>query len=427
MQIYSVDRNDSLKDISFKSNLTYIDFGTCLDKLMIDKNISENESILITKYDILPDANKNIHQDISENFKNDKYLINPVEYELFSSLTNEKLDAFVCEPYEILISYPLCLSKFDKYIDGINQNEYRKRFDIGKELYHKDNEIDTFNYNNTIYTHFCKELEINGKDLVFEDRYKYLYPNNKLLCESNCTLNNTDFELERVNCLCTYKDVFDFNRTEEEINDILNNPDFYLPTQSSTNAEIIKCLFNFTLKQAIVKNEMFYCCTIMTIAQITLVFITSFINIKDMINDIRHILNKVNIKNYFLKKNKFKVNRFKNDNMISSTNRELNNPPKKNIDKQDNDFENKDNEKIDNDFNNTILEKNLDNNNTKGNKIDNEIILDKEKIYSSSNNKAEYIPPDYNFKYFKPKDKGVIKKIERSEIPFDIRPDTNYL
>ena len=354
LQIYSVDRNDSLKDISFKSNLTYIDFGTCLDKLMIDKNISENESILITKYDILPDANKNIQQGASQNFKDDKYLINPVEYELYSSLTNEKLDAFVCEPYEILISYPLCLRKFDKYINGINQNEYRKRFDIGKELYHKDNEIDTFNYNNTIYTHFCKELEINGKDLVFEDRYKYLYPNNKLLCESNCTMNNTDFELERVNCFCTYKNVFDFNRTEEEINDILNNPDFYLPTQSSTNAEIIKCLFNFTLKQAIVKNEMFYCCTIMTLAQITLVFITSFINIKDMINDIRHILNKVNIKNYFLKKNKVKVNRFKNDNMISSTNRELNNPPKKNNDKEDNDFENKDNEKIDHDFNKTI-------------------------------------------------------------------------
>ena len=414
LQIYSIDRNNSLKELSFKSNLTYIDFGTCLDKLMIDKNISENESILITKYDIMPGANSNIPPDISENFKDDKYLINPVEYELFSSLTNEKLDAFVCEPYEILISYPLCLNKFDKYINGINQNEYRKKFDIGKELHHKDNEIDTFNYNNTIYTHFCKGLEINGKDLVFEDRYKYLYPNNKLLCESNCTFNNTDFELERVNCLCTYKDVFDFNRTEEEINDILNNPDFYLPTQSSTNAEIIKCLFNFTLKQAITKNEMFYCCSIMTLVQITLVLITSLTNVKDMINNIRNILNKVNIKNYFMKKNNFKINKYKNDNIISSTNRELYNPPKKNNN-------NEDSEKVDDDFNNTILEKNLDS------KIDNKIILDKDKIYSSSNNNAEFIPPDYNFKYFKAKDKGVMKKIERNEIQFEIKPDTKYL
>ena len=116
LQIYAIDRKDSLKDISFKSNLTYIDFGTCFEKIMKDKNISENESILITKYDIMPGANLNIPPDVSENFKDDKYLINPVEYELFSSLTNEKLDAFVCKPYEILISYPLCLSNFDRYI-----------------------------------------------------------------------------------------------------------------------------------------------------------------------------------------------------------------------------------------------------------------------------------------------------------------------
>ena len=421
LQIYAIDRNDSLKEISFKSNLTYIDFGTCFEKIMKDKNISENESILITKYDIKPDANVNIPPDISlekTNHKNDKYLINPVEYELYSSLTNQKLDALVCEPFEMLISYPLLLSKFDKYIDGINQNEYRQKFDIGKELNKRDKEIDTFNYNNTVYTHFCKDLEINGKDLVFEDRYKYLYPNNKLLCESNCTFNNTDFELERVNCLCTYKEVFDFNRTEEEINDILNNPDFYLPVQSSTNAEIIKCLFNFTLKQAILKNEMFYCCTIMTAAQVVCVLICSITSVKDMINNIRHILNKVNIKNYFLKKNKFfKNSKLKSDNIISTTNRELNNPPKK----ENNG--NSETEKDDNHINNTILESD----DNKKSQINNEIIIDKNKIITSTNNKAEYIPPDYNFKFFKAKDQGVIKPIEKNEIPFEINPDTKYL
>ena len=38
---------------------------------------------------------------------NIKYLVNPVEYKLFSSLINENFDAFVCEPYEVFISYPL--------------------------------------------------------------------------------------------------------------------------------------------------------------------------------------------------------------------------------------------------------------------------------------------------------------------------------
>ena len=34
LQIYAIDRNDSLKEISFKSNLNYIDFGTCFEKIM---------------------------------------------------------------------------------------------------------------------------------------------------------------------------------------------------------------------------------------------------------------------------------------------------------------------------------------------------------------------------------------------------------
>jgi len=41
--------------------------------------------------------------------------------------------------------------------------------------------------------------------------------------------------------------------------------------------------------------------------------------------------------------------------------------------------------------------------------------------------KVEYIPPDYNFKFFKEEDKGVMKKIDRSKIAFEINPDTKYL
>jgi hypothetical protein len=146
-----------------------------------------------------------------------------------------------------------------------------------------------------------------------------------------------------------------------------------------------------------------------------------------MINNIRHILNKVNIKNYFLKKNKFyQNNKLKNANIISSTNRALNNPPKRNNEEDSDEADNEDN------FNNTILEKDSDNKENKNDitrksQINKEIILDKNKILSSTDNKAEYIPPDYNFKFFKSSDKGVIKPIDISEIPFDINPDTKLL
>ena len=41
--------------------------------------------------------------------------------------------------------------------------------------------------------------------------------------------------------------------------------------------------------------------------------------------------------------------------------------------------------------------------------------------------KAEFIPPKYNFKFFKPHDRGVMKRIQRSEIPFKVNLDTRIL
>lgn len=156
---------------------------------------------------------------------------------------------------------------------------------------------------------------------------------------------------------------------------------------------------------------MFYCCSIITVAQVVCILIISITSVKDMIKSIRHVLNQININNYFLKKNKFfKNDKLKNDNIISSTSRALNNPPKKT---------NSEDSKTEKDDNNTDLEKDLVSDDTKKSDINNEIILDKNKILTSTNNKAEYIPPDYNFKFFKSKDKGVIKPIEISEIPFE--------
>ena len=437
LEIYAVDLKNTLKDISFKTNLTYIDFDTCIKKIFEHHNkdyLNESLTILVAKYDLLPDANVNIGKAGSNS---DKYLINPVEYELFSSNKSEKLDTSVCSPYELIISYPLLLNKFDNYEGDINKNELRKKFEMGKELYHMDNSIDTFNYNNYIYNTFCKGLEINGKDLLYQDRYKYLYPNGKILCESNCTMNNTDFELERINCLCSYKNVFDFNRIEKETNDILNDPSFIVPTQSSLNAEAIKCLFNFTLKQTTYNNGAFYYCSVSLLVQISMVIVSATYGIKSALSNVRHLLNRENFNdNNIGRRIQFKEKDLNNDK-IMTTNRPLNHPPKKK------DVKEKYNEDIDLDsniendeFNNTILENDLDSNNNeggnyeinlkKGNKENNKnpLLDSKESINSM---KVEYIPPDYNFKFFKPNDKGVIKKIDRSKIPFEINPDTRYL
>ena len=65
----------------------------------------------------------------------------------------------------------------------------------------------------------------------------------------------------------------------------------------------------------------------------------------------------------------------------------------------------------------------------KFNKPDNKIYFNDNKNKNSSEIKikGEYIPSDYNFKFFKPNDKGVIKNIKRSKIPFEVNLDTIYL
>ena len=92
----------------------------------------------------------------------------------------EKIDGAICSPNEIEISYPIVSNKnnFNNYISGINDNDYLKKFNMGKLLHEKNPEIDTFNKENDVYKDICVGAELNGKDLVLEERYNYLYPNN---------------------------------------------------------------------------------------------------------------------------------------------------------------------------------------------------------------------------------------------------------
>jgi len=84
----------------------------------------------------------------------------------------------------------------------------------------------------------CYPIKLNGKDLILEDRFNYLYPSISF-CESNCIYNSTDFELERVNCYCSPKDGFNLDRvfssqaSDADIQKAKNNQ----------KGSLLKCLF----------------------------------------------------------------------------------------------------------------------------------------------------------------------------------------
>ena len=97
--------------------------------------------------------------------------------------------------------YPIFFNKnkYNKYDEGYNYNNYLKLFEIDKNLYERDPDFDAFNKHNITHKDLCKHVEINVKDLILEERYNYLYPNNASLGKSNCRMNDSNFDLERKN------------------------------------------------------------------------------------------------------------------------------------------------------------------------------------------------------------------------------------
>jgi hypothetical protein len=87
--------------------------------------------------------------------------------------------------------------------------------------------------------------------------------------------------------------------------------------------------------------------------------------------------------------------------VVTTTNRPLNNPPKKNNYEEEKDI-----------YNDNMTSESYD---KKSGKSDVGVF------------KWEYIPSEYITKFFKSNDWGVLKKIDRSKIPFKISPDTKYL
>ena len=447
LQIYPYNKLGTLVDKSLimKSNLSYIDLDTCLSRIFEDQGLENNDQIFIVKYDLLnskkeeESSNENTPTDLTEekDIKNsDNYLINEVEYEFYSSKTLKRIEASTCEPKEIIISYPISynMHKFDNPKIGINDNDLKLKFEIGKELYHENKDIDTFNFNSSVYKELCTPLVVKGKDLVYESRYDYLYPNNITLCESNCTFYYTDYELGRINCKCDYKEILDFDREMPAESDLLHSPNFVHPSQSGANAQIIKCLNKLINKDNLKQNEAFYYCLVVSIAEVASAVMAGILSVQ-VVKESIYKLGRKNISNKSNKNNKVDI--YNNDNVITSK-RLLNNnsnPPKKNdVVNEEENLEEKEKEKEK--PNRSIINKKITLNNMRrfeDDDINEEENNKTEDDYGNNNSKyinnyykeikdlkgkAEFIPIDYNFKFFKPSDNGIQKQIKRSEIPF---------
>ena len=330
MQIYGINKNkEDKKDTIMRNNLTYIDLSYCLDKLYQKNGLSEDTDIIIVKYDIGEKANSST--------------INPVEFKIINSKTGEEIPLSACEDNSIIISYPLMniLNSFiteSNNLRNLEEDENKKNLNLrekffkGKEININNKEIDTFDLSNKLYTDICYPFKMNGKDLILEDRLNYLYPFCSF-CESNCIYNKTDFISERVYCNCNPKDQINFERQLELMN---SNPNME-KTKKDQKASILKCLGKIS---EISKNFGFFYGLIIILAEIAMCILTFLYSYKVFVmrinkkfalkgDDNFNNINTENLENANLSGRDKNYDKNKNEEIIKTSERNLENPPKK--------------------------------------------------------------------------------------------------
>ena len=331
MQLYGINKNkEDKKDVIMRNNLTYIDLSYCLDKLYDKNGLSEDTDIIIIKYDLAEKTNGST--------------INPVEFKIINSKTGQEIPLDVCDDNSIVISYPLMniLNSFVPEPNNLRNLEeeknkknlnLREKFLKGKEIYIDNEEIDTFDLSSKLYTDICYPFKMNGKDLILEDRLNYLYPFCSF-CESNCIYNKTDFISERVYCNCNPKDQINFERDLE----LMNSDPNMKKIKKDQKASILKCLGKIS---EISKNLGFFYGLIIILAEIAMCILTFLYSYKvfvmrinrkfyikgdDNINNINNI-NTENLESVNLSGRDKNYN--KNEEIIKTSERNLENPPKK--------------------------------------------------------------------------------------------------
>ena len=205
---YELIRDDFIMTIKpsnspFISNSTYVDFSNCEKILRNHNNISDSEILTFFQIEI-----KN---------KNEKSLVNQVEYEIYDG-QKKQLNLSLCKDANIEIFYSI---KSDSSLDITSIKSF------------KDLNIDILNLKDNFFTDICKPFSTSENDIILEDRIIDFYQNFSL-CDGDCLYDEIDLDLMRISCNCSVKTNINIEEPELKL-ELLEN------VEKSIAFEIIKC------------------------------------------------------------------------------------------------------------------------------------------------------------------------------------------
>ena len=205
-------------------NLSIIDLGECEDIIRDEYNISENVNLIFLKYEKMTEV-------VSKR---------DVQYEVYHSITKDKLNISICDNTPIIIYIPVSYSEEtqERYIELNNQG------------------YDLFNREDSFYNDLCTPFKSNsGTDVGLNDRRIDYYKkyNNNTECQQNCKYEQYNVDIGYLKCKCNADDGnIEFKKKEKFENNVLYKS-FY-DTLKNSNYKVVKCYNLVFNSKIILKN-----------------------------------------------------------------------------------------------------------------------------------------------------------------------------
>ena len=278
---------------SYLESSTHVNFTKCENILRKVLNISSSRIITFCQIEI--------------DNKNDKSLVNKVEYQVYDDKKNI-LDLSLCNDSNIQIFHAI---KDNSLIDINSISSFK---DIG---------VDILNINDSFFNDICQPYSDSNNDVTLEDRIKDIYQNYSL-CEDGCVYNELNTEYMTVSCDCKVKSNVSINDTSLNIENLDN-------VKIESNFALVKCyslVFSFKGK---LKNIGFWLLSFLLIGNIiflVLYFAKGIKQIKDFL--IKDMINNGYINSNYINKNLNSKKSFNHKIKKYKIKNHENNPPKKN-------------------------------------------------------------------------------------------------
>ena len=266
--IYQITSSENQNNKNY-NNISTIKLGECETKLKQKYNISDNESLIIFKYDYYEEG----------------LLIPIIEYEVYHPNENKKLDLNICENIIIDISIPVIINE---------ENLFK---------YNSSNEY----YNDLCFPYTTEK----GTDITLTDRKNEFINNNMSLCEKNCEYNGYDIYTKKALCQCkTKKNMNLLSKISFDKDKLLKN---FKDIKEKINIYTMKCINLVFSKEGLINNIGSYILLSIILINIILVIIFRIKGYIIIINQINHLANIWNNNNPYKKNNIsiFKINKNK--------------------------------------------------------------------------------------------------------------------